>query len=322
MTKTLTDPTTLLSELASLLRLTRAEAQIARVRVSQARREEIRSELIDNARDADARASRIQTAIRRLGGVPDLFADAVGRVAALTKATFEQGQPLSEGLLGDLTLEHQLRDRAVFTRVLAEAQDEPTVVSLMRQLERAHTETIQWITVRLAEVAQGGPAVLAPTPAQVAVGTLTRFALLPSRQGAALVNNAVHLLRRGRGQAEEAIETTRERVSETAKVTGEVLGAGRDAALARTEEIAPSAAVRKAAHETRENLGTIPASDLPITAYEDLSGNLAAKAVNGLDDAEDIRVVLRYEQAHKDRKGVLTAAEKRITVLAKESVSA
>jgi len=316
------DLTPLLSELSVLLRLTRTEAQVARVRVSQARSEATRRELTANARQADTRAGRIQAAIRRLGGAPDVFADAVGRVTALTKATFEQTQPFSEGLLGDLALEHQLRDRAVFARVLAEAQDETRVVTLMRQLEESHSETIEWITVRLAEVAQGGPSVLAPTAAQTVVSTVTRFALAPSRQSVALVNQAVNLIQRSRTTAEQAVETTRTKVDESAKATSEVVAAGRDAALARAEEVAPSADVRKAAHDTREDLGTIEAADLPIKKYDSLSGAEATKAINGLDDADDVRVVLNFEQAHKARKGVATAANKRLTQLAEQSVNA
>jgi len=321
MTKTLSESTTLLAELTALLRLTRTEAQIARIRISQARRDEIRRELAKNAREADLRAGRIQAAIRRLGGLPDIFADAVGRVAAMTKTTFEQTQPFSEGLLGDLTLEHQLRDRAVFTRVLAEAQNQPTVVALMRQLEQAHAETIDWIVLRLAEVAQGGPAALSPTSAQAAVSTVARIALLPTRQGAALVNRAVNLLQRGRNTAEQAVETTRGKVQETAEATSQVVGAARDAALARAEQVAPSSTAREAAHQTRESLGTIDARDLPIKGYADLSVDAAIKAINKLDSADDVRVVIAFEQAHKDRKGVSTAADKRITELAEQSVN-
>ena len=167
--------------------------------------EEVRRELAENARQADARAARIQRTIRRLGGAPDVFGDAVGRVAAMTKATFEQGQPFSEALLADLALEHQLRDRAVFTRVMAQAQGETAVVTLMHQLEEAHSETIGWIAVRLAEVAQGGPTALSPTPTQAVVSTATRIALLPSRQVAALFNKAINLVQRSRDTAEQAV---------------------------------------------------------------------------------------------------------------------
>jgi hypothetical protein len=322
MTRSSTDSNALLNELVALLRLTRAEAQVARTRVSQARRDEIRSELEDNASEADARAARIQEAVRRLGGAPDVLADTVGRVTALTKVTAEQVQPFSEGLLGDLGLEHQLRDRVIFTRVLAEALDESEVVDLMHDLEEAHTETIEWIRVRLAELAQGGPVALAPTPAQAAVGAVARFATLPSRQSAALFNRAADALQRGRVSVQQTFSSTVDKAREATEATEEVVSAGRDAAVKRAEEVAPSADVRKAARKTREDLGTVDADDLPIKDYDNLSGQDAINEVNGLEDAEELRVVLAYEQAHKDRKGVSNAAQKRLTELADDSVSA
>jgi bacterioferritin (cytochrome b1) len=322
MTRSSTDQNALINELVAILRLTRAEAQVARIRLSQARREEIRRELEDNAAEADARATRIQDALRQLGGAPDVLAETVGRVTALTKATSEQVQPFSEGLLGDLTLEHQLRDRVVFARVLAEALDESDVVDLMSDLEDAHTETIDWIRVRLAELAQGGPVALAPTPTQAAVGAVVRFATLPSRQSARLFNRAADALQQGGASVKQAFGSTVERVRETADATEEVVNAGRDAAVKRAEEVAPSADVRKAARKTREDLGTIDAEDLPVKDFETLSGQAAISAINEIEDAEDVRVVLRYEQAHKDRKGVTNAAQKRLTELADESVTA
>jgi hypothetical protein len=322
MSRSNTVSNALLNELSALLRLTRAEAQIARVRVSQARREEIRRELENNADEADARAARIQETFRRLGGTPDVFGDAIGRVAALTKVTTEQVQPFSEGLLGDLGLEHQLRDRVVFVRVLAEAQDEPAVVDLMRGLEEAHTETIEWIRVRLAELAQGGPVALAPTPTQAAIGAVARFATLPSRQSAAVFNRAADVIQRGRASALQAAGATWQKARQTAVGTGEIVIAGRDAALERAGEVAPSADIREAARKARKGLGTIEADDLPITEYVTLSGAAAVEQINDLEDPEEVRVVLRYEQAHKDRKGVSTAAQRRLTRLAEQSINA
>lgn len=284
--------------------------------------EEVRRELAENARQADARAARIQRTIRRLGGAPDVFGDAVGRVAAMTKATFEQGQPFSEALLADLALEHQLRDRAVFTRVMAQAQGETAVVTLMHQLEEAHSETIGWIAVRLAEVAQGGPTALSPTPTQAVVSTATRIALLPSRQVAALFNKAINLVQRSRDTAEQAVQTTSKKVKSTTRATSEVVVAGRDAALARAEEVAQSGNIRKAAHETREDLGTTEARDLPIKGYDDMTGDSAIKAIKALPKAEDVRLVLRFEQAHQNRKGVSTAAQQRMSDFAEQSVYA
>jgi bacterioferritin (cytochrome b1) len=322
MTSTHNGSNALLNELAVLLRLTRAEAQIARVRVSQARRDEIRRELEDNAAEADRRAARIQDALRRLGGTPDLLGDTFGRVAALTKATAEQAQPFSEGLLGDLALEHQLRDRVLFTRVLAEAQEETKVVALMTELESAHSETIEWIRVRLAELAQGGPVALAPTPTQAALSAVARLATLPSRQSAAVLNKAADVLQRSRAGAQQAAGATLKRGRLATEATVEVATAGRDAALERAEEVAPSAEVRKAARQTREDLGTIDAEDLPIKKYDTLSGQAAIKAVTSLEEADDVQKVLAFEQAHKARKGVTTAAQKRLSELAEASVTA
>ena len=322
MTQSTATSLALQNELVALHRLTRTEAQVARVRVSQARREEIRRELEDNASEADARSARIQLALRQLGGTPDVFGDTVGRVAALTKVTAEQTQPLSEGLLSDLALEHQLRDRVVFARVLAEAADESDVVSLTRDLEKAHTETIEWIRLRLAEVAQGGPVALAPTPTQAAVGALARFATLPSRRGAAIVNKTADLIARGRASVQQAADTTVDSVRDTAEATEEVVVAGRDAALSRAEQVAPSATARKAAHRTRQGLGVIDAADLPVTGYEQLTNAEANEAISDLADAEQVRIVQRFEEAHKNRKRVLNTAQKRLTELAKESVTA
>jgi bacterioferritin (cytochrome b1) len=322
MTRSHQDSRALSGELVALLRLTRAEAQTARIRVSQARDENIRRELQDNAEAADLRALGIQEALRRVGGTPDVVGDALGRVVALTKATTEQLQPFSEGLLGDLALEHQLRDRVVFTRVLAETQDQPAVASLMKDLEAAHSETIDWIRVRLAELAQGGPVALSPTPPQAAASALARFATLPSRQTAALVNKAADVLRRGGNKAKQSADSAVRRVQENVEATGEVIEAGRDAALERAEQVAPTADGREAARGARESLGTVDADTLPINGYDTLSSADVVRRIKDLTSSDDLRVVLRYEEAHKNRKGATSAAQARLTELAEESVTA
>jgi hypothetical protein len=47
-------------------------------------------------------------------------------------------QPLDEALLGDLALEHQLRDRARYVAAVAGTADLPAVHELARDLEAAH----------------------------------------------------------------------------------------------------------------------------------------------------------------------------------------
>ncbi len=322
MTKIHADQKTLVAELLTIVRLTRTEAQIARVRIPQAKRDDIRRELADNAREADMRTERLQAALRTLGGTPDVLADAVGKVTALTKAVAEQGQPFSEALLGDLAMEHQLRDRVVFARVLAEANELPAVVDMLNDLERAHTETIEWITVRLAEVAQGGPVALAPTPAQVAIGRMARLSTSGARRSADLFNKAADALLGGRSRAQKAVSDQRKRAEDTVTAVVEVAEAGRDAAVARTEETAPAKKVREAARETRKDLGTIEVDALPINDYDNLTVDEVSQQVQGLNNADDVRLVGAYEQAHKDRKGVAAATQERLSELAEDSVYA
>jgi len=44
------------------------------------------------------------------------------------------------------------------------------------------------------------------------------------------------------------------------------------------------------------------------------------KAVKALEDAQDIRTIIRYEETHKARAGVISATQTRLAALAKEAV--
>ncbi|MBF6482405.1 ferritin-like domain-containing protein, partial [Nocardia cyriacigeorgica] len=103
---------TLLAQLRAVLDLTNTEIQIAETRLAQARTEAVHRELSENADNARARAEAIEAAVRELGGVPPLIGPFLGRAGAAIKAMVEQAQPFEEALLGELTLEHQLLDRA------------------------------------------------------------------------------------------------------------------------------------------------------------------------------------------------------------------
>ena len=74
--------------------------------------------------------------------------------------------PITEALLADLALEHELFDRARLVKVLAADADAPDLVAIATRLEDAHGNTIQWLFTVLAETAIGGPAALAPTGAR------------------------------------------------------------------------------------------------------------------------------------------------------------
>ena len=54
--------------------------------------------------------------------------------------------------------------------------------------------------------------------------------------------------------------------------------------------------------------------------YDELTVADAVKAVKGLTDAGDLEAVIRYEETHKDRASVVSAAQTQLAALAKEAV--
>jgi bacterioferritin (cytochrome b1) len=309
----------LISQLRTLEQLTRTEAQIARIRTAQARTDAVRRELRQNAENADRRSEQIVEQLRALGGVPDVLTPAVGRVLAFVKGTVEQAQPLDEALLGDLTLEHQLLDRARYLGVLADTAGEPAVKRLAERLVEAHTATVDWLTTVLAEEALGGPPALVPTPFQKLSGGVTRAVAFPTKLAVAGLNRAVHTVARTGEQARSTVEDYAGRVERLGAGTREVVMAGRDATLQRAERVArregadeTAAAVR----ETRRDLGRLTADELPVKDYDALSAQQAIAAVRELTRPDDISTVVAYEEAHKNRSGVVSAAQTRHAALA------
>ena len=120
----------LVEQLRALLQLTNTEISIAQTRVAQARTEAVRRELTQNSEKAQDRARLIAEALRDLDGVPDVVTPAVGRLLAGFKAAVDTTEPLSEALLQDLQLEHQLVDRARYVKVLATTAELPKLAKL------------------------------------------------------------------------------------------------------------------------------------------------------------------------------------------------
>ena len=87
------------------------------------------------------------------------------------------------------------------------------------------------------------------------------------------------------------------------------------AAIAKT-----AAAGRDALHQVREATGIVDADELPIDDYADLNVGDAVAAVNELTEPADIRTILHFEEAHKNRQRVISASENRIAEIAKEVV--
>ena len=323
----MTDTTTLIRQLRALLLLTQTEGQIARTRIGQARTEAVRRELTQNADNAAERTEAITTELRRLGGVPDVVTPALGRVNAFVKSTFEQAEPLDEALLQDLALEHQLLDRATYLKVLAETAEQPRTVALAERLVTAHKATVEWLTVVLAEEALGGPAALRATALQRVAGGATRLVNFPVRFAANTVNRAVDTAQQAGEQTTETITEVRDNVVDKATsfsgAVRETLTVGRVASLRRAERIARREGNKPAAEavaNTRRELGDLSADELPIKGYDSMATAQIAKAVKELRTAQDIRTIINYEEAHKARASVVSAAQVRLAEIAKEAV--
>ncbi|WP_205876917.1 ferritin-like domain-containing protein [Mycobacterium camsae] len=313
------DTTRLLAQLRTLLDLTNTEIQIAETRVIQARTEAVRRELTQNAENGRKRAESIQASIRDLGGFPDVIGPFLGRAAAAVKALTEQAEPFDEALLGDLALEDQLLDRARYTKALAIAAKNKNVENLADRLITAHTATVEWLTTVLAEDALGGPAALRRTPVQAAAGTAVKLVNLPVTWSARGIDRAVESLRNAGPAFRELVE----RGGNASKIAAKAFSASQNAALRAAERVTRNEGADGAAdalHEGREAVGVLDASELPIKNYDDLNVSDAVAAIKDLTAPRDVRVMIAYEEAHKDRARIVSAAQTRVAAIAKEAV--
>lgn len=311
----------LIRQLRAILQLTQTEEQIARIRQGQARTDAVRKELQQNAEDAERRTRAIVAELRALGGVPDVVSPIVGRFSALFKSTLEQAEPFDEALLQDLALEQQLQARARYLRTLAEAVNRASTGKLAERLEQAHAETVDWIFTVLAEEALGGPTKLRPTPLQRVAGGMTMVVNVPVKVAREQVNRTADRLRRTADRARGTATEVSDRAATVGRDALDVLSTSRDAALRRAEEVARKEGARgtaEAVHEARRELGALSESELPIEGYEQLSAQEGVKRIRELKSPDDIRAIIRYEETHKDRSAVVSAAESRLAALAKE----
>ncbi|MFF0280224.1 ferritin-like domain-containing protein [Rhodococcus aetherivorans] len=317
MTKT--DTATLLTQLRALLDLTNTEIQVAETRIPQARTDAVRRELTENAANGRARAEAIERTIRELGGLPDVIGPFVGRAAAAVKAMAEQAQPFDEALLGDLALEHQLLDRARYLKALATAAQAPAVVGLADRLITAHSATVEWLTTVLAEDALGGPAALRRTPMQAAAGAAVRIVNLPVTWSTRGIDRAIDAARSTR----PALGALLARGAHAGDVATKTLTASRDAALETAERVTRregADGTARAIHTARSATGILTAEELPIPDYDNLNVSQAVAAVKELTEPADVRAIVAYEEAHKNRHGVVSAAQTRLAAIAQEVV--
>nr|WP_253648908.1 ferritin-like domain-containing protein [Williamsia deligens] len=277
--------TTITHQLRAVLALTNTEIQVAQTRIAQARTDAVRRELTENAANAKDRATQIEAAIREIGAAPDVIRPLVGRLNALAKVVAEQVAPLDEALLGDLALEHQLLDRSRYLVALATAAGDASVTDLARRLVTAHEATVEWLTTVLAEEAIGGPVALRRGPGQWGAGVALRVAAAPANAAMRGIDKAVELLRRAPDAATAVVEQGQ---AEADRVRDEI--AGQDA------------------------------DDLPIAGYDAKKVSEIVAEIKEFEDPSDIRSVVAYEESHRNRSGVVSAAQTRLAGIAQEIV--
>ena len=315
----------LVSQLNALLRLTQTETMIAETRRGQAATDAIERELAVNADKSRERARLLVTTLRDLDAVPDVVGAAAGRLAATVKSTVEQGQNLTEALLGDLALEHELLSRARLAKMMAERLGESRTLKMLDRLEVAHTATIEWLMIRLGEIAIDAPPSLRPTPMQSIVGVGRRLTALPANQSAQFVNRSVDATTRLGRRTVETISINADRSRQLIEAAGDIWTAGRDAALKRSEQAAADGGARHTARDlnrVRRNLGAVDGDELPIRNYDSLTADDAISRIGRLRDADDVRTVLAYETANKHRKGVTGFLQERLQTLAADLAAA
>ena len=302
-----------------MLDLTHTEIQVAETRVAQARTEAVRKELTQNANNGRIRAEAIEKAIRDLGGFPDTIGPFLGRAAAAVKALTEQAQPFDEALLGDLALEDQLLDRSRYIKALAVAAKRTDVQELADRLITAHSATVNWLTTVLAEDALGGPAALRRTPLQAAAGTAVKMVNLPGQWSAQSVERVAELLR----SAGPAVDDLVRRAQHASEVALKALGASRDAALQSAEAVVRDEGAEqdrgRAAQCTRRNRRPRRrrTADPRVRRTEPQRCRRRGEGTRG---PADIRTIIAYEEAHKDRQRLVSAAQTRVADIAQEVV--
>ena len=303
----------LVSELQSLLRMTAFEQSIATIRRTQAISSDIAEELKANAAKSGERLALLAGAVKQVGGFPDVVGPWLGRAGAFVQSQLNQVQTLQGALLGDLTLEHQLRERTRYARTLAESLGYSQVLPVLDRLETAHSATIEWLETRLAEVGRTGSSALKATPVQAAVAAARHLAGAPLGFATQGVNRVSGLIQRFGGKAVEQVQDS---VHRTAADVYPVASTTPGPPARSTAPATPAADEFGAVGSFTDNTGVAPDGvHAPFAGYDKLSGDSVMRHVRESNDVPDLRVLLAYEDAHKNRKGVVQAVEARLSEL-------
>ncbi|MFN2524371.1 MAG: hypothetical protein ABR614_13795, partial [Mycobacteriales bacterium] len=192
------------------------------------------------------------------------------------------------------------------------------------RLEVAHTATIEWLETRLAEVAKTGSSALEATPVQAAVMAARRVLHAPFGVAAVGVNRVSGLVQRFGGKAVETVTAQAgEVVDQVQDKAGDVKDAAKDKAGDLTDaarDVYPSETPAPdefgAVGSLNDNTGVeADGEHAPFAGYDKLGGDRVMAHVAQSNDIPDLQVLLTYETAHKNRKGVVQAVEERLSAL-------
>ena len=157
------------------------------------------------------------------------------------------------------------------------------------------------------------------SPFGAAAGTAVKLVNLPGQWSAQSVERVAELVR----SAGPAVDDLVRRAQHASDVALKALGASRDAALQSAEAVVRGEGAEQAAdalHSARAATGVLGADELPIPDYDELNLTDAVAAVKELEDPADIRAIIAYEEAHKDRQRLVSAGQTRVADIAQEVV--
>jgi hypothetical protein len=142
---------------------------------------------------------------------------------------------------------------------------------------------------------------------------------LPGQWSAQSAERVAELVR----SAGPAVDDLVRRAQHAGEVALKAIGAGRDAALQSAEQVARDEGADDAAdalHSARAATGVLKPEELPIADYDELNLNDAVAAVKDLESPADIRAIIAYEEVHKNRQKLVSAAQTRVAEIAQEVV--
>ena len=154
---------------------------------------------------------------------------------------------------------------------------------------------------------------------QAVAGTAIQLVNVPMTWSVRSLDKAVETVR----STPLAISELINRGKRAGDVAAKTLSASRDAALETAEQVIRDGGAEQAAdvlHSVRAAAGSLDATELPIEDFDELNVTQAVAAVKELTDPTDVRAILAYEEANKERQGVISAAQARVANIAQEVV--